>query len=85
MANGEIASRCLHVVAEIGVADVMGDEPVTTAELASACGVTSDALHRVLCLLTDHGVFSRDGDSFTHTPASQLLLTIPGPCGPFPR
>jgi hypothetical protein len=48
---------------------------VTAAELASACGANADALHRVLCLLTDHGVFRRDGAGFSHTPASELLRT----------
>ena len=37
--------------------------------------MNADALHRVLCLLADHGVFQRDGDGFSHTPASQLLRT----------
>ena len=53
----------------------MADEPVSAAELASACGVDADALHRVLCLLADHGVFRRDGNGFSHTAASQLLRT----------
>ena len=75
LTNAEIASRCLHVVAEMGVADAVGDEPVTAEALASACGADADALHRVLCLLTDHGVFRRDGTRFSHTPASQLLRT----------
>ena len=73
LTNAEVASRCLRVVAELGVADAMGDEPVTAAELASARSVNADALHRALCLLTDHGVFRRDGAGFSHTPASRLL------------
>ena len=75
LTNAEIASRCLHVVTEVGVADALGDEPATAAVLASACGVNPDALHRILCLLADHGVFARDGAGFSHTPASQLLRT----------
>jgi hypothetical protein len=75
LTNAEIASRCLHVVAEIGVADALGDEPVTAAALASDRGVNADALHRILCLLADHGVFRRNGVGFSHTPASQLLCT----------
>jgi hypothetical protein len=75
LTNAEIASRCLHIVAELGVADAVGDTSVTAAALASTCGVNADALHRVLCLLADYGVFQRDGDGFSHTPASQLLRT----------
>ena len=33
LTNAEVASRCLHVVAELGVADAVGDQPVTAAEL----------------------------------------------------
>ena len=73
LTNAEIASRCLHVVAELGVADAIESEPVSAAVLASGCGVNADALHRVLCLLADYGVFRRDGHGFSHTPASQLL------------
>ena len=73
LTNAGIASRCLHVVAELGVADAVESEPVSAAVLASGCGVNADALHRVLCLLADYGVFRRDGHGFSHTPASQLL------------
>ena len=75
LTNAEIASRCLHVVAELGVADAVGDEPVTAAALAAKSGVNADALHRVLCLLADYGVFARDGAGFRHSPASELLRT----------
>jgi C-methyltransferase len=75
LTTGRVASRCLHVVAELGVADAVGDEPVTAAVLASECGADADALHRVLCLLADYGVFVRDGAGFSHTPASELLRT----------
>jgi hypothetical protein len=36
LTNAGVASRCLHVVAELGVADAMTDESVSAAELASA-------------------------------------------------
>ena len=75
LANAVIVSRCLHVVAELGVADDVRDEPVDVRELASRCGADADALDRVLRLLTAHGVFERDHGGFRHTPASELLRT----------
>jgi C-methyltransferase len=68
-----VSSRCLHVVAELGVADQIVDEPLTAAELAARCDVNPAALDRVLQLLAAHGIFERAGDRFGHTAASQLL------------
>jgi O-methyltransferase domain len=68
-----VASRCLHVIAALGVADEIGDEPVSTPELASRCGADADALGRMLRLVAAHGVFECDGAGFRHTPASRLL------------
>jgi C-methyltransferase len=68
-----VSSRCLHVVAELGVADQIADEPLTSAELAARCDVNPAALDRVLQLLAAHGIFERAGDRFGHTAASQLL------------
>lgn len=75
LTNGLVASRCLHVVAELGVADHVGDEAVSADELASRCGADPDALDRVLSLLVTHGIFAPQGDGFRHTPASRLLRT----------
>ena len=36
---GFIDSRCLHVVANLGMADAVGDEPVPVAELAAELGL----------------------------------------------
>jgi len=73
LANAFVASRCLHVIAALGVADEIGDDPVPTAELASSCGADADALGRALRLLAAHGMFEGDGGGFRHTPASRLL------------
>ncbi|MDP9403492.1 MAG: hypothetical protein M3P85_09185 [Actinomycetota bacterium] len=70
-----IASRSLHVVAELGVADHIREEAVRVKELATRCGVDPDALERVLRLLETHGVFEAQGDAFAHTEASLLLRT----------
>jgi len=67
------ASRCLHVAAELGVADVLGEEPQTAPALAAALGVEADPLGRVLRCLTNHGVFEMTDDGFAHNAASRLL------------
>jgi len=69
------ASRCLHVIAELGVADRLGDEPQTAESLARECNVQASALHRVLRSLSNHGIFEHDGETFAHNAASRLLRT----------
>src|SRR5690606_39594146 len=73
LANAHTAARCLHVVAELGVADALDTEPRTAAELAAACGAEPRALHRLLRLLAAHGIFAQDGERYSHTAASALL------------
>jgi len=66
-------SRCLHVVAELGVADQIGDWPQSTEALAKATGTQPDALNRVLRLLASVGVFEWKNDAWHHTEASRFL------------
>jgi hypothetical protein len=73
IAGGHCLPRCLHVVADLGVADALADTPRTAAELAASVGAHPDALGRALCLLAAHGVFECQGDRFRHSPASRLL------------
>lgn len=73
LTNAVVASRCLHVVAELGVADDVTDAPVSATELAAGCGADAQALDRALRLLAAHGVFERADGGFRHTPASELL------------
>lgn len=75
MAGGYCLPRCLHVVADLGVADVLDDTSRTAAELAAEVAAHPDALGRVLRLLAAHGVFEMHGDTFRHSAASRLLRT----------
>jgi hypothetical protein len=75
MAGGYCLPRCLHVVADLGVADALDDTPRTAAELAASIGANGDALGRVLRLLSAHGVFVSQNGGFLHSPASRLLRT----------
>lgn len=69
------ASRCLHIVAELGVADALGDKPMRIDALAAATKCNPDALARILRLLETHGVFSLKDSVVSQTPASSLLRT----------
>ena len=65
--------RSLHVVAELGVPDHLGERAATAEELAKAVGAHPESLGRVLRILSDHGIFQRQSGKFSHTAASQLL------------
>lgn len=73
LTNAAIPSASLHAIAELGVADQIGDESVPVKQLAAACGADADALDRVLCLLAAHGIFERESDGYRHNDASRLL------------
>lgn len=73
MAGGYCLARSLHVVADLGVADALGETPRTAADLAAAISAHPEALGRVLRLLAAHGMFEVQGDAFGHSPASRLL------------
>lgn len=71
---GYWASRCIQVIAEIGVADILGEEPQTAEALAAALGVKAGPLGRVLRCLVNHGVFTLRDERFSHNAASRLLV-----------
>ncbi|MGB0094127.1 MAG: methyltransferase [Solirubrobacteraceae bacterium] len=73
LTNAVVPSTCLHLVAELGVADEIGEDPVSIDELASHYRANPDSLDRVLSLLAAHGIFRRDGRAYGHTEASRLL------------
>ena len=54
---------------------MLDETPRTAAELAAWVGAHPDALGRVLRLLSAHGVFESQSDTFLHSPASRLLRT----------
>ena len=65
--------RALHVIAELGVADALGETPRSVKALAAATGTDADALNRVLRLLSAHNIFEGQGGVYAHTPNSRLL------------
>ena len=73
LATGYWIPRCLHVIAELGVADRLGDAPQSAESLAKDVGAEPHALARTLRALAAHGVFQESGGRFCHSPASRLL------------
>jgi hypothetical protein len=65
--------RCLHAVAEVGLADALGESPRTAEELARDTGTHAGALARTLRLLSAEGIFEARDGAWIHTPASRLL------------
>ncbi len=76
LAKAHIAARCLHVVANTGVADAIGDSGATSKQVAAEVGLNADALDRVLRLLAAHNIFAHAADGrYVHTAASRLLCS----------
>lgn len=75
MAEAYVVPRCLHVAAQLGIADVLGQTPLPLQTLAHLTGTNEGALRRLLRLLSAHGVFELGDDGCSDTPASRLLRT----------
>jgi O-methyltransferase domain len=73
ISGGYCLSRSIHVLAELNVADALGDSAQSAAELAQSVGANADALSRVLRLASAHGIFEAQGDKFRHSAASRML------------
>jgi hypothetical protein len=56
--GGFLRTQALAVVARLGVADVVGCEPVAVQELAARVQADPSALYRVMRLLASVGIFS---------------------------
>jgi hypothetical protein len=70
---GFVDSRCVHVAANLGLADVLGDDPMPIGRLAVEVGTDTGSLARLLRHLATLGVFSIHGNEVAHNDASRLL------------
>jgi hypothetical protein len=69
-----LIAEAIHVVAELGIADLLADGPKSTEELAHATGTDAHSLGRVVRALTYFDVFSHDsGDRFALGPLGEIL------------
>ena len=76
MALSYLVSRCLHVAADLGIADLLKDGPKSIEDLARATGAHQLSLYRLLRTLAGDGVFAEESPGrFQLTPAAALLRT----------
>jgi len=73
LATSHFLPRCLHVVAELGVADHLGETPRPAEILARESDCDANALARMLRLLAVAGVFEATPEGWRHTELSRLL------------
>src|SRR4051794_25633257 len=73
MAEGYVGSRCLHVIASLGVCDVLADVPLRLTDIAREVGADPPSLGRVMRHLASVGIFEMTDGSFRHNEASRLL------------
>lgn len=73
LAASQYLVRGLHVVAELGVADAVGEAVVPIAAVAAKVGADADALARILRLLASRGVFVVGEGGVAHSSASRFL------------
>ncbi|MER5720228.1 methyltransferase [Streptomyces sp. NPDC002132] len=71
---GAACAAALRTAARLGVADAMGDSPVSVEDLATAVKTEPQPLRRLLRALSCYGVFAEQPDgAFAHTDMSRLL------------
>ncbi|WP_240468288.1 methyltransferase [Streptomyces dangxiongensis] len=71
---GAACAAAVRAAARLGVADVLGDAPLTVEHLATAVRAEPEPLRRLLRALSCQGVFAERPDgTFTHTEMSRLL------------
>ncbi|MFJ9717530.1 methyltransferase [Streptomyces sp. NPDC101213] len=74
LAFGAACAAALRATARLGVADALGDSPMTVEDLAAAVKAEPKPLRRLLRAVSCYGVFAEQGDgTFAHTEMSRLL------------
>jgi O-methyltransferase domain/Dimerisation domain len=69
-----LISEAIHVVAELGIADLLAGGPKNAEELARATGADAHSLRRVIRALAYFGLFEQDsGDRFALGPLGEIL------------
>lgn len=80
-------SQAIKVVVELGIADLLGNDPKSTEELANATGSHANSLFRVLRFLAGVGLFTEEPTRcFILTPlGAGLRADVPGSIRPIAR
>ncbi len=85
LANGYQVSQAIHVAAALGIADLLGDGPRGSDDLAAEAGVHPGSLYRLLRALAAVGVFREEADRrFSLAPMGRCLRSdAERPVGPY--
>ncbi|HLY59180.1 MAG TPA: methyltransferase [Terriglobia bacterium] len=80
MATGYWESQAIYVAAKLGIADLLGDGPKTSFDLAQGTRTHPGSLRRLMRTLVSLGVFIEEEDNrFALTPIGNSLLSdVPG-------
>jgi len=75
-----VVHQALYAATALGVADLLLDQPRTTADLAHELEVNEEALYRILRALAGEGIFEETAPrTFANNDVSQFLRTgVPG-------
>lgn len=72
---GAVVQKGIYVIAELGIADLVNEKPMSAEELAEKTSTHSASLYRVLRMLAGVGFFTENSDGkFELTPLAALLL-----------
>ncbi|HEU4322733.1 MAG TPA: methyltransferase [Roseiflexaceae bacterium] len=82
---GNQVQQAVYVAARLGIADLLGDGPLSAEDLARASGAHPPSLYRLLRTLAGFGIFAEDDQGrFALTPVAELLRSdAPGSMLPF--
>lgn len=76
MIDGYKDTQFVALAARLGIADLLGNGPLTSDQLADATGSDPDALYRALRVLAVRGILTElSARRFANTPISDLLRT----------
>lgn len=72
--QGSVITQALYVAAKFGIADVLGDGPLTATEIAKRVGTEPEATYRLLRALSGYSIFAEQADGrFALTPMADAL------------
>ena len=76
MVRGFWVSRAIYVAANLGLADLLKDEPKRSEDLAQATATHAPSLYRLMRALASVGIFAQDEQGrFALTPVGATLRT----------
>ena len=74
LCRSRILSNAILVAVDLGLADLVLKQSITINELATKTGCHQDSLHRLMRCLSYAGIFEEDGNSYTSTELSEVLV-----------